>query len=99
MRNRAARAAVRDVFRPELSARERATSARLLADAVAGRHSAAMKIRVNHGMRRHEVTIPGSATVAELKDKLQPLTGVPPELQVLTVLSRHQPEPQIQPRP
>ena len=64
-----------------------------------GRLNAAMKIRVAHGARQHEVTISGSATVAELKDKLQPLTGVPPELQALTVLSRHQPEPQIQPRP
>ena len=61
--------------------------------------NAAMQIRLAHGARRHEVTISGSATVAELKDKLQPLTGVPPELQVLTVLSRHQLEPQIQPRP
>ena len=41
-----------------------------------------MKIRVAHGARRHEVTISGSATVAELKDKLQPLTGVPPQAQV-----------------
>ena len=61
--------------------------------------NAAMQNRVAPGARRHEVTISASATVAELKDKLQPLTGVPPELQVLTVLSRHQPEPQIQPRP
>ena len=38
--------------------------------------------------RRHEVTISASATVAELKDKLQPLTGVPPELQVLSPCSR-----------
>ena len=66
---------------------------------VVGRLNAAMQIRLAHGARRHEVTISGSATVAELKDKLQPLTGVPPELQVLTVLSRHQLEPQIQPRP
>ena len=58
-----------------------------------------MQIRLAHGARRHEVMISGSATVAELKEKLQPLTGVPPELQVLTVLSRHQLEPQIQPRP
>ena len=66
---------------------------------VVGRLNAAMQIRLAHGARRHEVMISGSATVAELKEKLQPLTGVPPELQVLTVLSRHQPEPQIQPRP
>ena len=66
---------------------------------VVGRLNAAMQIRLAHGARRHEVMISGSATVAELKEKLQPLTGVPPKLQVLTVLWRHQPEPQIQPRP
>ena len=46
----------------------------------------AMKIRVAHGARRHEVTISGSATVAELKDKLQPLTGVPAQLQDLQIM-------------
>ena len=45
-----------------------------------------MKIRVAHGARRHEVTISGSATVAELKDKLQPLTGVPAQLQDLQIM-------------
>ena len=45
-----------------------------------------MKIRVAHGARRHEVTIPGSTTVAELKEKLQPLTGVPPEAQDLQIM-------------
>eukprot|EP00320_Phaeocystis_rex_P006915 CAMPEP_0119080450 /NCGR_PEP_ID=MMETSP1178-20130426/112023_1 /TAXON_ID=33656 /ORGANISM="unid sp, Strain CCMP2000" /LENGTH=234 /DNA_ID=CAMNT_0007063051 /DNA_START=26 /DNA_END=730 /DNA_ORIENTATION=+ len=45
-----------------------------------------MKIRVAHGARRHEVMIPGSTTVADLKDKLQQLTGVPAEAQDLQIM-------------
>ena len=45
-----------------------------------------MKVRVAHGARRHEVLIPGSTTIADLKDKLQQLTGVPAEAQDLQMM-------------
>ena len=41
-----------------------------------------MKIKVAHGERpAFEINIQGSATVADLKDKLAQLTGVPPDKQ------------------
>ena len=38
-----------------------------------------MKVIVLHGAKKHELVIPGSATVSELKDKLKALTGVAAE--------------------
>lgn len=45
-----------------------------------------MKVIVMHGSRRYEVSIPGSATVSELKDKLKLLSGVAAERQDLQMM-------------
>lgn len=45
-----------------------------------------MKVIVLHGTKKHEIVIPGSATVSELKDKLKGLTGVAAEAQDLQMM-------------
>ena len=45
-----------------------------------------MKVIVLHGAKKHELVIPGSATVSELKDKLKALTGVAAEAQDLQMM-------------
>ena len=50
-----------------------------------------MKLLIMHEKKRHEVLIAGSATIMELKEKLQPITGVDAEAQSLSLVNSRDP--------